>query len=130
MQDCEKGLNYIQKRFDKRYSVSFSYLDMRRKVRDKVGRRATYMYHLCFEQKYEKYQIFSCLVVKFSIHLNRHVFVMFRFLHRYSIQIRERVANSVDPDQTSRSVASGLGLYCLLMPVPTLCPNTLGYLVM
>ena len=38
-------------------------------------------HNLCFEQKYEKYQIllsenFPFLVVKFSIYLNRHVFVM------------------------------------------------------
>ena len=39
-------------------------------------------YHnLCFEQKYEQYQnfylkTFSFLVVKFSIYLNRRVFVM------------------------------------------------------
>ena len=38
-------------------------------------------YNLCFEQKYEKYQNFSSenlhsLVVKFSIYLNRRVFVM------------------------------------------------------
>ena len=33
-----------------------------------------------------------------------------------------RVANSVDPDQTPRSVASDLGLLCLLRPI---CPNTL-----
>ena len=37
---------------------------------------------LCFEQKYEKYEIFlyenfHFLVVKFSVYLNRHVFVMF-----------------------------------------------------
>ena len=37
--------------------------------------------NLCFEQKYEKYQNFSrkffqFLGVKFSIYLNRHVFVM------------------------------------------------------
>ena len=37
--------------------------------------------HLCFEQKYEKYQnflsdLFHFLVVKFSLYLNRHVFVM------------------------------------------------------
>ena len=30
--------------------------------------------NLCFEPKYEKYQNF--LVVKFSVYLNRHVFVM------------------------------------------------------
>ena len=38
-------------------------------------------HNLCFEQKYEKYQnfylkIFIFLVVKFSVYLNRHVFVM------------------------------------------------------
>ena len=38
-------------------------------------------HNLCFEQKCEKYQIFlyekfHVLVVKFSIFLNRHVFVM------------------------------------------------------
>ena len=30
-------------------------------------------HNLCFEQKYEKYQF---LVVKFSVYLNRHVFIM------------------------------------------------------
>ena len=39
-------------------------------------------HNLCFEQKYEKYQKilsenFHFLVVKFSIYLNRHVFIMF-----------------------------------------------------
>ena len=38
-------------------------------------------HNLCFEQKYEKYQSFSFenfqfLEVKFSLYLNRHVFVM------------------------------------------------------
>ena len=38
-------------------------------------------HNLCFEQKYEKYQIFlsenfKFLEVKFSMYLNRHVFVM------------------------------------------------------
>ena len=41
----------------------------------------TSTYNLCFEQEYEKYQIFlsenfSFLVVKFSVYLNRRVFVM------------------------------------------------------
>ena len=40
---------------------------------------------LCFEQKYEKYQNilsenFPFLVVKFSIHLNRCVFIMTDFI--------------------------------------------------
>ena len=39
-------------------------------------------YNLCFEQKYEKYQNclsenFHFLVVKFSVYLNRHVFIMY-----------------------------------------------------
>ena len=33
------------------------------------------------------------------------------------------MANSVGPDETPRSAASHLGLYCLLRPV---CPNTYG----
>ena len=38
-------------------------------------------HNLCFEQKYEKYQNFLSenlhfLVMKFSVYLNRHVFVM------------------------------------------------------
>ena len=41
----------------------------------------TSTHKLCFEQKYEKYQnfvseIFHILDVKFSICLNRHVFIM------------------------------------------------------
>ena len=44
----------------------------------------TSTHNLCLEQKYEKYQIFFLsenfhfLVVKFSIYLNRHVFVIVR----------------------------------------------------
>ena len=39
------------------------------------------IHNLCFEQKYKKYQdflseSFHFLVVKFSVYLNRHVFVM------------------------------------------------------
>ena len=40
-------------------------------------------HNLCFEQKYEKYRDFSSesfhfffFVVKFSVYLNRHVFIM------------------------------------------------------
>ena len=41
----------------------------------------TSTHNLCFEQKYEEYQNFlpenfRVLVVKFSVYLNRHVFVM------------------------------------------------------
>ena len=34
------------------------------------------------------------------------------------------MANNVDPDQMPHSVASDLGLHCLLRPV---CPNIYGY---
>ena len=50
-------------------------------------------YHsLCFEQKYEKYQNFlsenfQFLVVKFSIYLNRRVFVMLSRTFRYTNMI-------------------------------------------
>ena len=42
--------------------------------------------NLCFEQKYEKYQFFlsenlQFLVVKFSIYLNRRVFVMIHYIN-------------------------------------------------
>ena len=48
-------------------------------------------HNLCFDQKYEKYQIFlsenfQFLEVKFSIHLNRRVYVMLNTLSRkYSL---------------------------------------------
>ena len=50
----------------------------------------TRSHKLWFEQKYEKFQIFLSdffffffhfLVVKFSVYLNRHVFVMLLFCH-------------------------------------------------
>ena len=39
------------------------------------------------------------------------------------LKIAGWVANSVDPDETPRSAASHLGLYCLLRPI---CPNIYG----
>ena len=39
------------------------------------------------------------------------------------LKIAGWVANSVDPDEMPRFVASHLGLYCLLRPV---CPNIYG----
>ena len=44
-------------------------------------------HNLCFDQKHEKYlyflsENFHLLVVKFSIYLNRHVFVMFLYFPR------------------------------------------------
>ena len=46
----------------------------------------TSIHNLCFEQKLEKYQNFLSenfhfLVVKFSVYLNRHVFVMIETIH-------------------------------------------------
>ena len=48
---------------------------------DGLYTRLTSTHNLCFEQKYEKYlkflpENFQFLVVKFSVYLNRHVFVM------------------------------------------------------
>ena len=45
----------------------------------------TSTHNLCFEQKFEKYQIFlsenfKFLEVKFSVYLNRHVFVMLPYV--------------------------------------------------
>ena len=50
----------------------------------------TSTHNLCFELKYEKYQIFflsenfQFLVVKFSVYLNRHVFLMHFLMGRKS----------------------------------------------
>ena len=46
-------------------------------------------HNLCLEQKYEKYQSFlsekfQFLEVKFSIHLNKHVFVMYVQRHFFT----------------------------------------------
>ena len=51
----------------------------------------TSTHNLCFEQKYEKYrnfvsENFPVLVVKFSIYLNRRVFVMFLKLRKVQDQ--------------------------------------------
>ena len=59
-------------------------------------------HNLCFEQKYEKYQIFLSehfpfLVVKFSIYLNRRVFVTLVLLNPDTGM--SCLANSVNPDQ-------------------------------
>ena len=50
-------------------------------------------HNLCFEQKYEKFQNFLSenfhfLMVKFSIYLNRRVFVMFLRFCKCSVVIR------------------------------------------
>ena len=68
-------------------------------------------HNLCFEQKYEKYQSFlsenfQFLKVKFSIYLNRHVFVMlfwisfhFNYLNHFAYFID--VGFSVNKGRTS-----------------------------
>ena len=57
----------------------------------------TSTHNLCFEQKYEKYQNFlsenfQFLDVKFSIYLNRHVFIMViwnnEFVYRSMLSFR------------------------------------------
>ena len=53
-------------------------------------------YNLCFEEKYEKYQNFlsvnfQYLVVKFSIYLNRRVFVMIFEQNAFVEMIRANV---------------------------------------
>ena len=82
-------------------------------------------HNLCFEQKYEKYQIFLSenfpfLVVKFSLYLNRRVFVMFGsvafFFFFFSIctcnKTVGRVANIVGSGQTPQNAASVLCVHC------------------
>ena len=59
--------SYFAKNMDCRYSL------------EPPRRSRCNEYHLCFEQKYEKYQnfflkIFFFLVVKFSIYLNRRFY--------------------------------------------------------
>ena len=63
-------------------------------------------HNLCFEQKYEKYQNFlfenfQFLVVKFSLYLNRRVFVMVscESSAQQSIRIKrvfQRIMNKID----------------------------------
>ena len=53
------------------------------------------------------------LVVKFG-KIQLHYQLMY-------LKAARRVANNADPDQMPHSVASDLGLHCLLRPV---CPNT------
>ena len=59
----------------------FSYFCSKRILWVLVRTASMSTHNLCFEQKYEKYQIFFSenfhfLVVKFSVYLNRHVFIM------------------------------------------------------
>ena len=59
----------------------------------------TSTHNLCFEQKYEKYQYFSSenfhfLVVKFSIYLDRRVYVM-KFFQSYG-KLRLSTSMGVD----------------------------------
>ena len=54
----------------------------------------TSTHNLCFEQKYEKYQLFlpenfQFLEVKFSIYLNRRVFVMLAHGLRHLLLIQQ-----------------------------------------
>ena len=44
-------------------------------------------HNLCFEQKHEEYQNFCHLVVKFSIYLNRCVFIMLSIISHIILTI-------------------------------------------
>ena len=65
-------------------------------------------HNLCFEQKYEKYQIlflsenFQFLKVKFSIYLNRRIYIM----------VMNLITNREDPGQTAR--CAGISEHLLL----------------
>ena len=59
-------------------------------------------HNLCLEQKYEKYQNclsenFHFLVVKFSVYLNRHVFIMMK--HNLMPHINHQLANKEELQQ-------------------------------
>ena len=83
----------------------------------------TSTHNLCFEQKYKRYQSFlsknfQFLEVKFSIYLNRRVFVMTRNAHYHTCQIpsqRSICAYTTmmlyDQDLISNTVFSHLCLY-------------------
>ena len=85
-------------------------------------------HNLCFEKKYEEYQNllsenFHFLVVKFSVYLNRHVFLMYLLYKVWTSQFYYLtvclkttgwVANGIDLDQMLHSVGPDPGLHCLL----------------
>ena len=56
---------------------------------------------------------FRFLVVKFSLYLNRHVFIMhLNYRNNHKLGDRQAWANSVDPDQIPHDAASDQGLHC------------------
>ena len=69
-------------------------------------------HNLCFEQKYEEYQNFLSenlhhLVVKFSVYLNRHVFVKKWFCFMDFIR-RENAGRETGPERGSTTVSFNL----------------------
>ena len=84
---------------------------------------------LCFEQKYENYQSFFLsenfrfLEVKFSIYLNRRVFVMRYIIHVYRktrVQIcnyPEYLTRIASANSVNHQEQSDQGLHCLLLYV-------------
>ena len=72
-----------------------------------------FMYHI-----YPKYSDIST-----PYHICSYIWTSTIHYLMLCLKIAGWVANSVDPDETPRSAASHLGLYCLLRPV---CPNTYG----
>ena len=95
----------------------------------------TSTHNLCFEQKYENYQNFSSesfhiWLVKFSMYVNRHVFIMKRkvenspsvssFLYSFLAsgdfcRLLKTFANSLDPDQARQNVGPDLDPNCLTL---------------
>ena len=80
---------------------SFSYFCSKHRLWVLIEAALTSTHNLCFEQKYEKYQNFLSenfhfLVVKFSVYLNRRVFIMikiagyleFIYLHQLEIKVK------------------------------------------
>ena len=68
----------------------------------------TSTHNLCFEQKHEKYknflsENFHVLVVKFSVYLNRHVFVMLQLSEKLP---RDSKTSSNHPRQTGHPCSS------------------------
>ena len=78
--DTLKPHFYVEKLGFAGVYINFSYF-CSKTSRYLIEEVLTSTHNLCFEQKYEKYQNFLSenfhfLVVKFSVYLNKHVFVM------------------------------------------------------
>ena len=78
-------------------------------------------HNLCFEQKYENYQSFlsenfQFLEVKFSKHLNRHVFVMNKkIINTFQTKKKEALSGAMDYRTSFNETGSCLLIGCLLI---------------